>query len=198
VSALLQAGDGNTEISPEEMIQLILPLSTRAELNQAERVNINSARVWAMKAGNLKRTDLVTDAFSRELHRRMFNGVWGWAGHFRTTEKNIGWETHRLLEGVRVAFDDAQYWLSNATYPETEIVVRLHHRLVRVHPWPNGNGRHARLMADVILVSRGHEALNWGSHLDLTATGEARTRYLEAIRAADQLDYAPLLAFAVS
>ena len=180
------------------MIQLILPLSTRAELNQAERVNINSARVWAMKAGNLKRTDLVTDAFSRELHRRMFNGVWGWAGHFRTTEKNIGWETHRLLEGVRVAFDDAQYWLSNATYPETEIVVRLHHRLVRVHPWPNGNGRHARLMADVILVSRGHEALNWGSHLDLTATGEARTRYLEAIRAADQLDYAPLIAFAVS
>jgi fido (protein-threonine AMPylation protein) len=100
VSALLQAGDGNTEISPEEMIQLILPLSTRAELNQAERVNINSARVWAMKAGNLKRTDLVTDAFSRELHRRMFNGVWRWAGHFRTTEKNIGWETHRLLEGI--------------------------------------------------------------------------------------------------
>ena len=190
--------EGDTPLSPEEQLDLIPSLSTRAQLNEVERHNIHSARLWAMRPRALARTDLLTDAFGRELHRRMFNHVWRWAGRYRTTEKNLGWEMHRIAEGVRNAFDDAQSQMQHASYPLHEVAVRLHHRLVAIHPWPNGNGRHSRLVADILVASRQSEPLTWGANADLVTTGEIRARYLAAVRAADQQDFAPLLAFARS
>lgn len=195
---LFQFGDNATPLSEEEKLALIPSLTTRAELNQVERLNIQAARVWAMRAHSLRRTDLLTDGFARELHRRMFNKVWQWAGRYRTTEKNLGWEVHRLTEGVHHALADAQAWLDHATYPLPEVAVRLHHRLVAIHPWPNGNGRHARLMADVVVAARGGKPLTWGAGGDLIAMDEVRRRYLEAIRAADRGEIGPLLEFARS
>ena len=96
---IFQDEAGNTELSPEERRELIPSLSTRAELNQAERLNIHAARLWAMRRPILQRSDLLTDGFARELHKRMFNQIWRWAGRYRTTEKNLGWEVHRLSEG---------------------------------------------------------------------------------------------------
>jgi Fic-DOC domain mobile mystery protein B len=151
-----------------------------------------------MRPRALQRPDLLTDAFARELHRRMFNQVWRWAGRYRTTEKNLGWEVHRLTEGVRNAFDDAQYWMQHSTYPLHEAAVRLHHQLVAIHPWPNGNGRHSRLIADLLVVSRGGDELTWGARADLMGAGEIRNRYITAIRAADAGDIVPLLNFAKS
>ena len=195
---LFQFGDNATPLSEEEKLALIPSLTTRAELNQVERLNIQAARVWAMRTHSLRRTDLLTDGFARELHRRMFNKVWQWAGRYRTTEKNLGWEVHRLTEGVHHALADAQAWLDHATYPLPEVAVRLHHRLVAIHPWPNGNGRHARLMADVVVAARGGKPLTWGAGGDLIAMDEVRRRYLEAIRAADRGEIGPLLEFARS
>ena len=126
---IFAASDGNTDLSEEERLELIPSLTTRAELNEVERLNINAARVWAMRPRVLKRPDLLTDGFARELHRRMFHQVWRWVGRYRTTEKNLGWEVHRLTEGVRNAFDDAPSWMQYATYPLPEAAVRLHHRL---------------------------------------------------------------------
>lgn len=195
---LFQSDDHATELTPEERLALIPSITTRAELNQVERMNINAARVWAMRRRSLQRPDLITDAFARELHLRMFNHVWRWAGRFRTTEKNLGWDVFRLTEGVRNAFDDARAWLDYSTYPLPEVAVRLHHRLVAIHPWPNGNGRHARLMADILVASRDGEVLTWGARADLVAAGEIRACYIAAVRRADAGDFTALVAFAQS
>lgn len=189
---------GNTPLTPEEERDLIPSIATRAELNQLERYNINEARVWAMRRRTLKRDDLLSDGFARELHRRMFDEMWGWAGKYRLSERNLGWEWQRIPEGVRAALDDAAFWDRNGTYLLPEAAVRLHYKLVLIHPWPNGNGRHARLMADIWCVARGLPEPTWGAGADLMAVGGARDRYLAALQAADQNDFAPLLAFAQS
>lgn len=189
---------GQTPLTEEEKLQLRPSLSTRAQLNAAERLNIHAARLWAMRKTVLRRSDLLTDAFARELHRRMFNQIWRWAGKYRTSDRNLGWEWARIPEGMRVLLDDAGYWDEHATYPVTEIAVRLHHRMVVIHPWPNGNGRHARLLADLLIAARGGTALTWGAGLDLVQPGQARAQYITALQAADQNDYRPLLAFASS
>lgn len=195
---LFQANDNATPLDDAERPALVPSLSTRAELNEIERLTINAARIWFLRPAGLKRADLLTDSFAREVHRRMFSQVWRWAGHYRTTEKNMGWEVHRLTEGVRNAFDDAQAWLDHSTYPLNDCAVRLHHRLVLIHPWPNGNGRHARLMADIVVAAHGGAELSWGARQDLVEMTEVRRHYIAAIRQADQGDFAPLLEFAQS
>lgn len=192
---LFFANDHETELGPEEKLGLIPNLSTRAELNRAEEINIHSARVWALGSRTLKRTDLLSDGFGRELHRRMFRHVWRWAGVYRTTEKNLGWEAHRLAEGVRNIYDDAQTWVQYRTFSLKEIAVRLHHRLVVVHPWSNGNGRHARLMADIVIGAHREPELTWGAG-SLMRMSELRRQYVAALRSADEGDYRALIEFA--
>ncbi len=193
---LFQADDHATPLNEEERRDLLPSISTRAELNLFERHNINEARVWAMKPRGLRRDDLLTDAFARELHRRMFNRVWRWAGCYRSTERNLGWAVPRLTEGMHNALADAKAQWEHATYALPEVAVRLHHQLVVIHPWPNGNGRHARLLADVIVAARGGKELTWGAGGDLAAKGDVRQHYIEAVRQADQGNFAPLLIFA--
>lgn len=198
MDALFAADENNTALSPEEQLDLIPSLSTRSELNEAERANIHAARVWAMRPRTLKRADLLTDAFARELHKRMFNQTWRWAGRYRKAEKNLGWEVARITEGMRNAFDDARAWMEFSTYPLHEAAVRLHHRLVVIHPWPNGNGRHSRLIADIMIAASQSGELTWGSRGNLVSIGDARRRYIEAIKQADAGNFEPLLIFAKS
>jgi Fic-DOC domain mobile mystery protein B len=193
---LAQAGDA--PIGPEERSQLLASLSTRAQLNEIERLKINAARVWAMRAAVLRRDDLLTEAFAREVHRRMFGGIWRGAGRYRTAERSPGWETGRIAGGVRMFLDDAEGWIRFSTYPLHEAAVRLHYRLMAIQPWSNGNGRHARLLADIVVASQGEEPLTWGSRSDPAKCGPARERYLGAINAADAGRMEPLLEFAHS
>jgi Fic-DOC domain mobile mystery protein B len=168
-------------LTPDERERLLPSLSSRAQLNEIERLNINAARVWAMRAPVLGRESLLTEPFCRELHRRMFNGIWRSAGRYRTAERNPGWEPHRIAEGVGLFLDDAEGWLRYSTYPVHEVAVRI------------GNGRHARLIADILVAAHGERALTWGSR----EPGSARKRYGEAIDAADAGDFGPLLEFAL-
>lgn len=191
-------GDGETPLTPDELQGLKPSLSTRAQLNELEQANIIEARVWAMRPGVLRRPDLLTDGFARELHRRMFSGVWKWAGKYRLSDKNIGWEWSRISEGMRVLLDDARYWVEHGTYPLAEAAVRLHHQMVVMHPWPNGNGRHARLMADLVMAAQQGTALSWGANRDLARRGATRTDYIAALKEADRGDIGPLLKFAGS
>lgn len=186
----------NAPISARERTRLLPSLTSRGQLEQIERLSINGARVWVMRAAVLKREDLLTEAFARELHRRMFRGIWRDAGRYRTTKRNPGWEPKRIAEGVRLILDDAEAWFRFGTYPVHEAAVRLHQRLVSLHPWSNGNGRHARLMADVVVASHGEAPLTWGSRGEAGAPGSARPRYLEAMRRADAGNFGPLLEFA--
>jgi Fic-DOC domain mobile mystery protein B len=135
--------------------------------------------------------------FAKELHRRMFNNTWRWAGRFRKSLKNIGVAPHLIQEALLNLLGDANYWLEHETYPLDEAAARFHHRLVSIHPFPNGNGRHARLAADALVVSVGSPVLTWGSG-DLTRDGTARSSYLRALREADNGNIADLVRFARS
>jgi Fic-DOC domain mobile mystery protein B len=193
---LLKTSDGNTPLSAEELADLIPNLATREELNEWERENILQAREW----GNRGRTspyEMVSDEYIRKLHERMFDQTWKWAGQYRTTEKNSGVPFHEISERLGVLFGDVRYWIENRTFSLDEIAVRFHHRLAAIHPFPNGNGRHARLIADLLIMKLGGPAFTWGSR-DLMTQGEARARYLDAQRAADNGDIQPLLKFARS
>jgi Fic-DOC domain mobile mystery protein B len=183
-------------ITPAERTMLVLSLSTRAQLDEIERININAARAWAMGASTLRRSDLLTEAFSRELHRRMFNRIWRRAGRYRTTERDPGWEPGRIAEGVSLFFDDAEGWLRCSTFSVHEAALRLHHRLVSIHPWSNGNGRHARLVADIVVAANDEKPLSWGSRSPSDPKGTPQDRYRRSIAAAADGDFLPLLEFA--
>jgi Fic-DOC domain mobile mystery protein B len=189
----VEISPADSAITPEEQARLLPSLSTRSQLNEVERLGINAARLWAMRGSVLQRGDLMTAAFSRELHRRMFSGIWRGAGRYRTTGREPGWEPHRIAEGVAMFLDDAEGWLRYSTYPVHEAAVRLHQRLVAIHPWSCGNGRHARLMADIVVASHGERPLNWGAR----DPDSAPRRYADALRAAEAGDIGPLLEFAV-
>ena len=187
---------GATPLSPEEADGLRLThVTTRGELNRWELDNITEAMAWVQRE---KPTDILNESFVRELHRRMFGTVWTWAGRFRKSDKNLGVAWPHVPEQVRSLCDDARVWLDLREERPDEIAVRVHHRLVSIHPFPNGNGRHARLMTDVLLQFVLHRPpFTWG-RLDLTKPGNARARYLAALRRADRGDLGPLLEFARS
>ena len=196
---LLDELDDTTPLAPDERDELIpATLATRADLNEWERENILGARKWALATRQLRRHDPLTEDYLRRLHRKMFDHTWRWAGRFRTTERNLGLPVHQLVPAVRDLLDDARHWLTHETYDADEIAVRVHHRLVVVHPWPNGNGRHARLLADVLIARAGRPPFGWGREMDLTMPGRARREYLGALRATDANGYAPIVAFARS
>jgi Fic-DOC domain mobile mystery protein B len=169
-------------------------ITTRADLNEAEQLNVVRAVAWATAR---RSHGLLTEAFLRSLHRRMFQDVWVWAGDYRTTERNIGIEAFRIAVATRELLDDVTYWLERTTFEPDETAVRFHHRLVAIHPFPNGNGRHARLMADLLIRMLGSTPFPWGRDSLTTAT-ETRARYIAALKAADNHDIGPLLAFARS
>ena len=183
---------GATPLDPDEARGLIPGhIRTQAELNQWEQANVLEGSTWALRS---RERDFLSEAFVRELHRRMFGNTWRWAGTFRTTGKNIGVDSTQIVVKLRDLLHDARYWLEHRTYEVDEIAARFHHRLVAIHPFSNGNGRHARLMTDVLLKRRGAAAFAWGG-ANLETAGDARDRYLAALRAADAGDYAQLLAF---
>jgi Fic-DOC domain mobile mystery protein B len=188
--------DGNTPLSPEELADLLPSLSTREELNEWERENILRAREWSIRDRTRPR-DMVSDDYVRKLHRKMFDQTWKWAGRYRQSDKNIGIPVLEIRESLAALFGDARYWIENRTFSPDETAVRFHHRLVAVHPFPNGNGRHARLIADALVVKFGRATFTWGA-ANPTQPGEARARYLEALRMADKGELEPLLGFARS
>ena len=189
------SGAVQAPLGPETRPHLAVSLTTRAQLDEVERIRANAARVWAMRGVVLRRSDLLSESFARELHRRMFGGIWRGAGRYRTSGAGSGWDPGRIPEGVRMLLDDAEGWIRSSTYPVHEAAVRLHHRLIVIRPWENGNGRHARLLADVIVAASGEEPLGWGA-ASPGGVEAVRARYQDAIRAADRGDPGPLLAFA--
>lgn len=168
-------------------------ITNRAELNAAEQENIALGQDWASR----RRRNILTEAFVKSLHLHMFNDVWRWAGKFRTSERNIGIDHWEIPVALRVLLDDTKAWIEHKSYPPDEIAVRFHHRLTQIHPFPNGNGRHARMIADLLIIQLGGERFSWGRG-SLREPGELRKRYIAALRSADNHDIGPLLNFARS
>jgi Fic-DOC domain mobile mystery protein B len=186
--------EGATPLEPEEQEGLIPTfVQTKGELNEWEQVNILEAEQWLFSRSRLKNFEVSRDWLLR-IHKQMFGQVWRWAGRLRTTERNIGVDPIAIGVELRKLCDDATFWLENGTFPLDQAAARLHHRLVVIHPFPNGNGRHARLVADAVLAKHGAERFTWGrGSLDNDAS--VRRRYIEALRSADRYDIDPLMEF---
>jgi len=192
----LDEQDGQTPLDPDEKAGLIPGhLATQGDLNDWEQENILRAVRWLKR---VKAPQVLSEGFCRELHEQMFGKTWAWAGTFRKSDKNIGCDWTQVAVRLKNLFDNTRWWVDNATFPPDEIAARFHRDLVWIHPFPNGNGRHSRMMADALLRSLGQAAFTWGSGGSLVAANEVRARYLAALRAADQGDYQLLLAFARS
>ncbi|MBL3591718.1 MAG: mobile mystery protein B [gamma proteobacterium endosymbiont of Lamellibrachia anaximandri] len=188
---LIKQDDASTPLSPEELEGLIPSYITlRSELNEAEQANILEAEEWAF---NRKR-DVLSEKFLNGLHKRMFGRIWKWAGQYRRTGKNVGVDAYRIPLELRQLLDDVRFWIENDTYPPDEIATRFHHKLVWIHLFPNGNGRHARTATDLLLTTLGQPRFTWGRK-NLVDANETRQTYVNALRAGDQHDYEPLLAF---
>lgn len=191
---LVDYPDGATPLDPDELDGLKFKhVSTRGELDQLEQAGIIEGLKWLDKQKN---PDVLSEAFVLELHKRLFGSVWKWAGTFRRTEKNIGVDPIQVAIQLRQLLDDAKYWVEHGTYAPKELAARFHHKLVFIHPFPNGNGRHARIMADAVLTKLFNEpAIDWAGGYRLEAMNERRDQYIAALRAADGHDISALLEF---
>ncbi len=191
---VIEYPEGATPIDPDELEGLKFKhVTTREELDHLEQGNIQDGLVWLQRS---KETDILNEGFVRELHKRLFGDVWNWAGTFRQTEKSIGIDPIQISVQLRILLDDARYWVENDTYEPLELAVRFHHRLVYIHLFPNGNGRHARIMADALLMKvLKRDPIDWTAGYDLQEMNERREQYILALRAADAGDIEPLMHF---
>jgi Fic-DOC domain mobile mystery protein B len=189
---------GATPLDPNEIDGLMPNIRLQAELNAREEDNIVRCSRWALSSRNRRlRNDLLSVAGLKLLHQKMFDAVWKWAGSFRLTEKNIGVLAHQITPQLHNLCEDVKAQLSHQSYPLDECAVRFHHRLTLIHPFPNGNGRHARLASDLLLRFNGAEEFTWG-RTNLTEASAARKAYIDKLRLADEGDISLLLQFARS
>jgi Fic-DOC domain mobile mystery protein B len=196
VTGLFDEPEDATPLEPIERDGLLQSwIVNRSELNEAEQENIVKGAAWAKRARIRKVEDLLTADFIRTLHKRMFNDVWAWAGDYRQTERNIGIETYRIPIEVRTLGDDVRYWIAHQTYSPDEIAIRFHHMLVVIHPFPNGNGRLTRLIADLLIERLGRDVFTWGGN-SLGDAGVLRASYIAALKKADNGVIDDLVAFA--
>ncbi|MBL7713614.1 MAG: mobile mystery protein B [Chitinophagaceae bacterium] len=194
----LQEHEGQTPLDEDEKEGLLITtVATRGELDEFEQQNIEQAIQWTLSR-KFSPQQVFTEQFVRGLHKRMYQEVWAWAGTFRKTNKNIGVDKWLIPTELKALLDDALYWITHHTYTPDELALRFKHRLVSIHCFANGNGRHSRLMADMIIEKIfGLPVFSWGSG-SLSADTDTRKNYLKAVRAADAGEYSLLLAFARS
>lgn len=193
----LQYEFGQTPLELDELEDLrIHTISTKYELDEFEQQNIEEAMIWVM-SNKWKKNKIISEPFILELHKRMYKNVWKWAGSFRKSEKNIGVPAYKISIELKQLLDDTMFWIKNETYLPDEIAIRFKHRLVAIHCFPNGNGRHSRLMADIIIEKIFNLPLfSWGINQHKKSKEKVRKEYISAIREADKFDIQPLLFFA--
>jgi Fic-DOC domain mobile mystery protein B len=187
--------DGQTPLSEGEKEGLLIKsITTRGELDELEQLNIEKAVEWTLNNKFVKEK-ILSEEFIKTVHKKMFGDVWKWAGTFRKSERNIGVDWINIGVELRILLDDTKFWIKNKTYHPVEIAIRFKHRLVNIHCFPNGNGRHSRLMADIIIESVfGREVFTWNNS-NLVKPDNARKEYIDSIRKADNGTIDPLLEF---
>ncbi len=190
--------EGQTPLDEDEKEGLRIPtIINRGELDEFEQQNIEQAILWSMKRTYNAET-ILSEPFIKSLHRRMYGNVWTWAGKYRTTNKNIGVDKWQIGTELKALLDDTFFWHSNSVFQPDELVIRFKHRLESIHCFPNGNGRHSRLMADILFEQIfGKPVFTWGS-ANLNLQKNSRLEYLKALKSADSGDFGPLIAFARS
>ena len=186
---------GQTPLDDEESEGLLIKtISTKEELDEFEQLNIQNAIQWSISR-KIPAKDILTEGFIRALHVKMFDKTWKWAGQFRKSEKSIGIEPYQIGIQLRQLLEDTEYWIKDKTYKPDEIAIRFKHRIVQIHCFSNGNGRHSRLMADIIASHIfNNEIFSWGG-ANLSKDNDMRKAYIESLRSADKHNIDPLLIF---
>jgi len=192
----LKYSEGQTPLDEDEKEGLkIKSITTQKELDEFEQLNIEKAVEWTIHA-NLKPEKILTEKFIKNLHKKMYGDVWKWAGECRKTNKNIGIKWTQIGIELKNLIDDTKYWIENKTYLPEEIAIRFKHRIVAIHCFPNGNGRHSRMMADIIMEAVfGKEIFSWNKS-NMVKADETRKSYISALRKADYGNINPLIEFA--
>lgn len=187
--------EGQTPLEEDEIEGLLIKtISTREELDEFEQQNIEDAVEWTLTR-QFKTEKILQDSFILDVHKRMFGNIWKWAGKYRTSNKNLGVDKYHIPFELKNLLDDCKYWIEHNTYETDELAIRFKHRLVSIHPFANGNGRHSRLCADILIShGLGKPIFSWG-RTSLTNKGEARKKYLQALHQADQGNCFPLIEF---
>ena len=186
---------GATPLDPNEVEGLIPShITNQQQLNEWEQANILEVEEWTNRHKFIT-SKVLTIEFIRRLHLKMFNKTWRWAGKFRKSNKNIGVHWSHVSTELKNLNEDVKYQIKHDVYPIDEIAARFHHRLVYIHPFANGNGRHARLMSDIFLLSQNHKRFSWGNKSNFTVLSNIRKKYIQALRAADKMDYSLLIDF---
>ena len=192
----LEYEEGQTPLSEEEKEGLLISsITTHGDLDEHEQLNIEEAIKWLLNK-KIKKDKILTESFIKMVHKKMFNNVWSWAGEFRKSEKNIGVRWINIGVDLKTLLDDTNYWIENKTYAPDEIAIRFKHRLVNIHCFPNGNGRHSRIMADIIIESVfGEKIFSWNQS-NMVKADDTRKEYIRSIREGDKGDTKPLIKFA--
>ena len=190
--------EGATPLEPDEIEGLVhTHIETRDELNALESANIADCLVWLSSQSTLSLEEILSLDFARTLHEEMFSRVWSWAGNFRTTEKNIGCDPSQIRVNLYNLFEDIKCWIEFNHYESRELSARIHHQLVKIHPFPNGNGRHARIFTNCVREKGlGIEPIIWATG-NIDRQGEERREYIDSLRQADQNNYQPLVSYLV-
>ncbi len=188
--------NGQTPIDEEEKEGLLIPsITTRDELDEFEQLNIQKAIEFYLLRRKFKKETILTEKFILDVHKKMFEDVWNWAGKYRKTNKNIGIDKFQISMRLRQLLDNCNYWIQNKTFSEQEIALRFKHDIVSIHLFPNGNGRHSRLLADIIMKQIFNmPAFSWGSQ-NLEKKNNHRDKYIYALREADKGNFEELLKF---
>ncbi|AIZ42342.1 mobile mystery protein B [Cellulophaga baltica] len=188
--------DGQTALDEEEKEGLkIKSITTQGELDEFEQLNIEKVVEWTIHT-KFKPENILTEKFIKNLHKRMYGDVWKWAGEFRRSEKNIGISWTQIGIELKNLLDDTKYWIENKTYLPEEVAIRFKHRIVSIHCFPNGNGRHSRMMADIIIESIFHKEIFSWHQSNMVKSDEIRKEYINALKKADDGNVAPLIKFA--
>ncbi len=200
INPTFEMPDGATRLDPDEIQGLLIDtISTQAELNFAEQQSIIESSKWIFETNH---KNILTDQFFKNLHKKMFQSVWRWAGKHRTTNKNIGVEPHNISTEIKKLCDDCEYWIENKNYEWSEIAARFHHKVVWIHPFANGNGRFSRILTDILLKKFHQPALSWGRNTfskdDFSSESKLRTEYILSLREADNKKFQKLIDFITS
>ena len=191
---MFEEPEGATPLSPDDMAGLkFAHITTRDELNQLEQSNIAQGFMWL---GRRRGGGILDSTFVKTLHTRLFGDVWGWAGVFRLRGMNIGIEPHLIPEQLHMLLGNARYWAEEDIYSPLEAAARFHHRMVEIHLFTNGNGRHSRIATDIYLNDYfDHPVIDWEAGYDLQTQNERRDNYINALRQADRNEFNLLLEF---
>ena len=187
----IQYAKGATPLDPDDADGLIPShMTTQGQLNEWEYANVARGEEWAFST---RHRNLLTVEFLQTLHRRMFGDTWSWAGTIRKKETSpVGVAPENIRPEVKTLLEDVDAQIKDGTWSIEEIAARFHHRIVYIHPFPNGNGRFSRTITDLLLSQAGKDGFTWGD--DLEQDGAARELYIAALQTADKKDYGPLYA----